>query len=185
MLNRSFSFVLSALLLLLLSPLFLLIMLLIKIDSSGPVLYFQERVGKGGKLFYLFKFRSMVTGADKKGPYYTKDNDQRITRIGSILRKSSIDELPQLFNVLRGEMNFIGPRPDVPQQRELYDDDEWQVRCSVAPGITGLAQVVRRSEATIKERKDLDLLYVHERSWWLDCKIILLTVRQILTKGGH
>lgn len=167
-----------------LCPLLLLLALIVRIDSSGPILYRQTRIGAGGRPFQIFKFRSMVCDADQIGGYQTSRGDPRITRSGKWLRRTSLDELPQLLNVLRGDMSFVGPRPDVPAQRELYSEEEWAERTSVLPGITGLAQATLRSEATRIQRLALDLQYVRERSLLLDFKILLMTFRQVLGKGG-
>ena len=138
-----------------------------------------------GRIFRIFKFRSMVKNADSIGSFQTLDHDSRITRVGIFLRKNSLDELPQLINVLIGDMSIVGPRPDVPQQRELYTDKEWKKRTSVRPGITGLAQAKLRSAATPDQRKMLDLEYVDNLSVMQDFKIILLTILQVIFKGGN
>ena len=127
----------------------------------------------------------MVIDAENRGSFFTEDNDPRITFLGKFLRKSSLDELPQLLNVLKGDMSLVGPRPDSLAQKELYSREEWVSRCSVRPGITGLAQATLRSQATIEERKRMDLEYVKNKSFLLDLKILILTVKQILTKGGN
>ena len=125
----------------------------------------------------MFKFRSMIVGADKLGPYYTTSKDARITWFGRYIRKTSLDELPQLFNVFKGDMSLVGPRPDVYSQKSNYQDAEWEKRCSVKPGLTGLAQALLRSEASIIERLELDLFYVKYRSTELDMYIIAITIR--------
>ena len=183
--KRSFDIFVSLVALLLLSPLLIIISLLIYLQDRCPVFFKQQRFGLGGSLFYIIKFRTMVPDAEKRGPYFTGDNDSRITFLGKFLRKTSLDELPQLFNVLRGDMSLVGPRPDVVEQRSLYNEKEWKVRCSVRPGITGLAQATLRSQATIEERKSMDLQYVKNKSFLLDLKIILITLKQIITKGGN
>lgn len=168
-----------------LAPLLLCIALLIAIDSRGPIFYRQLRIGKNTRPFQIYKFRSMTTDADRIGGYSTAPGDPRITRIGRILRRTSIDELPQLLNVLIGDMSLVGPRPDVPAQESLYTAAEWDNRHRVRPGITGLAQATLRSAATMAQRKALDLAYVETQSFGLDIKIIVLTIRQILIKGGN
>lgn len=182
--KRIFDISVAALVLFLVSPLLLLIVLAIKLSSPGPVFYSQQRVGFKGRPFKLLKFRSMVPDADKIGPYYTDRYDQRITRCGRWLRKTSLDELPQLINVLKGEMSLVGPRPDVLAQQDLYSAEEWQRRHQVLPGITGLAQATLRSSATMEKRKELDFCYVSHQNFWLDLKIILLTIKQIFSRGG-
>ena len=127
----------------------------------------------------------MVINAESLGGYSTADRDPRITAIGRFIRRTSLDELPQLLNVLFGEMSIVGPRPDVPAQRSLYTDDEWTVRHSVRPGITGLAQSTLRSEATTEQRKAMDLEYAKNVSFALDVRIILMTIRQVVFKGGN
>ena len=176
---------LSLLALLVLSPILLGAALAVFIDSGAPVFFKQIRVGAGGLLFGMFKFRSMRQGAETTGPYFTQDNDVRITRVGKFIRRTSIDELPQLINVLLGDMSLVGPRPDVPAQQALYSADEWQQRCSVRPGITGLAQALIRSVGTHQDRLALDLRYTREQSAWLDIKIMWLTLARLNGKGGN
>jgi lipopolysaccharide/colanic/teichoic acid biosynthesis glycosyltransferase len=174
--KRLFDVLVSASLLVLLSPVLVGAALAIALESPGPVLFRQTRLGRGGREFSMYKFRSMVANAASIGPYHTSDGDPRITRVGRFLRRTSIDELPQLLNVLKGDMSLIGPRPDVPAQRALYSDSDWAQRCSVRPGITGLAQAVLRSQATPEQRLALDLRYAREQSFWLDAKIVAWTL---------
>lgn len=185
MLKRCFDILSAACVLIVSTPVWLVIAILIKIHDGGPVFYRQMRTGLGGRTFGILKFRSMVQDADKIGGYSTMDDDFRITPIGKFIRRTSLDELPQLFNVLRGDMSVVGPRPDVPEQRSLYSAEEFDKRNSVRPGITGLAQATMRSTATPEERKRLDLEYVDQAGLLLDMKILALTVRQVLTKGGN
>lgn len=185
MLKRFFDILSSATVLLVTSPIWVAIAIFIKAHDGGAVFYRQIRTGRHGKTFGILKFRSMVQNADKIGGFSTADNDPRITPVGAFLRRSSLDELPQLFNVILGDMSVVGPRPDVPAQRSLYSTTEFDKRNSVQPGITGLAQATLRSSASVDERKRLDLEYVDRASFLLDMKIIALTVRQILTKGGN
>jgi lipopolysaccharide/colanic/teichoic acid biosynthesis glycosyltransferase len=166
----------SAVLLLMLSPLLAAAALAIVVESPGPVFFRQIRLGRGGREFAMYKFRSMVADAATIGPYHTSSGDPRITRVGRFLRRTSIDELPQLVNVLKGDMSLVGPRPDVPVQRTLYGDADWKQRCSVRPGITGLAQATLRSQATPEQRLALDLRYAREQSLWLDAKIVAWTL---------
>jgi lipopolysaccharide/colanic/teichoic acid biosynthesis glycosyltransferase len=175
----------SLLALLLLSPVLLAAAVAVVADSGRPVLFRQVRVGLGGRHFGMYKFRTMVRDAAARGPYHTLDDDPRITRVGRFLRRSSIDELPQLLNVLKGDMSLVGPRPDVPVQRALYADADWQARCSVRPGITGLAQALIRSGGAEGERLSLDLRYVREQSFWLDLKILWLTLGRLTGKGAN
>jgi len=183
--KRIVDIVVSLLALIILSPLIILIALLIKYDSKGCVIFKQERVGQFGKAFSLYKFRSMIAGSESVGPYYTRDGDPRITPVGKIVRKTSLDELPQLINVLRGDMSLVGPRPDVPKQRANYTESDWNKRNLVRPGITGLAQARLRSNASLDERTRLDLEYVENVSLGYDFWIIIMTVRQVLLKGGN
>ena len=171
--------------LVLLSPVLLLAALAVVWDSGLPVLFRQTRVGVDGREFGMFKFRSMVKNAATTGPYFTDTNDARITRVGRFIRRTSIDELPQIINVLQGDMSLVGPRPDVPVQKSLYTPDDWARRCSVRPGITGLAQVLIRSTGTPQNRLDLDLRYLDERSMLLDIKIIWLTLARLSGKGSN
>lgn len=184
-LKRLFDIFASLCGLVVLAPLFALIALAIKLDSRGPVLFRQTRVGKGGKPFQIFKFRSMVPDAPKIGPFFTSDGDPRITRVGRLLRRTSLDELPQLLNVLLGDMSLVGPRPNVFDQRSQYTEEEWELRNSVLPGITGLAQATLRSSSTNEQRHSLDLDYVRRSSLRLDLQLIFLTVRQVVFTGGH
>lgn len=173
----------AILLLIVLSPLFVITALLIQYEDNGPIFYTQKRVGFGGKLFDLYKFRSMKHNVE--GLFYTQENDPRITKIGKFLRKLSLDELPQLINVLKGDMSLVGPRPDVEIQQELYSIGQKEKRNSVLPGITGLAQAKKRSLATFQERIDLDLEYVELRSIVLDFKIMLLTAITLFKKNKN
>ena len=171
--------------LLVLAPVWLLAALAIALESGGPVLFQQTRLGLRGREFNMLKFRSMRQNAAATGPYFTAANDTRITRVGRFIRRTSIDELPQLINVLRGDMSLVGPRPDVPAQRPLYSDADWAQRCSVRPGITGLAQALLRSEATEAQRLALDLRYTREASIWFDLKIMGLTVARLSGKASN
>ena len=183
--KRLVDIILSVLGLIVLSPLLLSAALAIYIDSGLPIFFRQTRLGAGGRLFGMYKFRSMRRDAEATGPYYTLGNDKRVTRVGKFIRRTSIDELPQLLNVMLGDMSLVGPRPDVPTQRALYSAQEWQQRCSVRPGITGLAQALIRSTGTHQERLALDLRYTREKSTWLDAKIMWLTLARLNGKGSN
>lgn len=182
--KRVFDIVISAAALLVLLPFFVIMPLIIRRDG-GPALFRQLRVGLNGSSFYIYKFRSMVINSEKIGGHMTQSNDPRITRVGRFIRKTSIDELPQLINVLKGDMSIVGPRPNVPNQQSEYSQEQWDYRNSVLPGITGLAQATLRSDATWQQRYDLDAEYVRLQSLSLDIKIILLTIKQIIHKGGN
>ena len=185
--KRIFDILLSLCLLGLLAPLLLVIACIsyCEYPSYKHILFIQSRVGLHGQLFRMFKFRSMLVDADQQGPYYTSKNDPRITRWGRFLRKTSLDELPQLLNVLKGEMSLVGPRPNLPIQRQFYSDDECALRCAVRPGITGLAQATLRSQATLEQGKYCDLQYAKKPSFWFDVKILLLTINQVLRTGSY
>lgn len=165
--------------LLIFSPLLLLAMLAIRVESPGSALFAQTRVGLGGRTFKMYKLRSMVKDASALGGHSTAEGDPRITRVGAFLRKTSIDELPQLFNVLCGDMSLVGPRPDTPMQQTDYDAADWQRRVSVKPGITGLSQAKLRSAATFEQRLKLDLEYVERHDLWLDLFILWETIRRL------
>ena len=183
--KRAMDVLLSLLALVLLSPVLVAAAAAIAVESGRPIFFRQIRLGLGGREFGMFKFRSMVPEAAAIGPYYTQTDDPRITRVGRILRRTSIDEMPQLVNVLKGDMSLIGPRPDVPAQRGLYSDADWAARCSVRPGITGLAQALIRSEGAEGQRLALDLQYVREHGPWLDLKILWLTLGRLTGKGSN
>ena len=173
-LKRFFDILFSVILLFLFFPLIVIITIL---NLPYPF-YFQKRVGKNGRYFYIIKFRSMVVGAERKG-WNTKENDSRLTFLGKFLRKTSLDELPQLFNILKGDMSFIGPRPDLERQIKVLKKDEAKMRLFVPQGLTGLAQVNGRSDLTYLERLYYDLFYVYNFNLLLDLKIIFQTFKQI------
>jgi lipopolysaccharide/colanic/teichoic acid biosynthesis glycosyltransferase len=176
----------SCLSLIILFPLFILIIALIKFDDpNASVLFRQKRVGKRGKTFYIYKFRSMVPEAEQlldklinqnetTGAMFKMKDDPRVTRIGHILRKTSLDELPQLINVIRGEMSLVGPRPPLPREVEKYSSHDL-LRLAVTPGCTGLWQVSGRSTVGFDEMVALDLQYIHQRNFRNDLKIIMRT----------
>lgn len=182
--KRAVDLMLSGGALIILSPLLLVVAAAVAIDGS-PVFFFQRRVGRGGREFPMVKFRSMVADAAAAGSYQTASGDPRITRVGRLIRRTSIDELPQLVNVMLGDMSLVGPRPDVPAQRALYSAADWALRCSVRPGLTGLAQALLRSEATAQQRLELDLRYVREQSLALDFRIMLMTVGRLAGHGSN
>jgi len=172
----------SCFLIILISPLFLVIAAVIKFTSKGSVFYKQKRVGRKGAVFNCLKFRTMVQNADTIGAWYTSENDNRITYIGRILRKTSLDELPQIINILKGDMSFVGPRPNVIQQLDDYTIEQINQRNSLKPGLTGLAQVKGRSQLNFEERLTYDLDYVKNCSFILDVTIIVNTILIILKK---
>lgn len=194
--KRLFDLALGVLLLVLCLPLVLVIALLIKLDSPGPIFFRQQRAGQGGRLFWMIKFRSMVAGAEKEEAELLKSTadgrklfaksprDPRITRAGYILRRTSLDELPQLFNVIKGEMSLVGPRPELPWLVEQYEP--WQrQRFSVPQGMTGWWQVNGRMQrATFQQRLEDDLFYTQNYSLWLDLRILWKTIKAVLRGEG-
>jgi lipopolysaccharide/colanic/teichoic acid biosynthesis glycosyltransferase len=183
-LRRAFDVLVSATVLLLTSPILLGAMLAIRLESPGHPIYRQRRVGQDGAPFDVLKLRTMVSGAEKMGAgLAVDDGDSRITRVGAFLRRTSIDELPNLVNVLKGEMSIIGPRPTVPVQVAQYTDRQ-RGRLALKPGITGWAQVNGRASLPWPERIELDLWYVEHKSFMLDLKILWLTARMLVTGHG-
>lgn len=174
--------------LVLLSPLLLAVSILIKIDSRGPIIFRQKRIGRNGKVFEIYKFRSMCVGAEKTGSgVYSGKGDARVTRIGKILRATSIDELPQLLNILKGEMSFVGPRPPLtyhPWKYEEYTDLQKRM-FEVRPGITGWAQVNGRKDVEWHKRIELNVWYVDHMSLLLDIKIMFMTAFKVLTNADN
>ena len=174
--------------LVLLSPLLLAVSILIKIHSRGPVIFRQKRIGRNGKVFEIYKFRSMCVGAEKTGSgVYSGKGDARVTRIGKILRATSIDELPQLLNILKGEMSFVGPRPPLtyhPWKYEEYTDFQKRM-FEVRPGITGWAQVNGRKDVEWHKRIELNVWYVDHMSLLLDIKIMFMTAFKVLTNADN
>ena len=180
----------SAFGLIILSPLFLFLIIRIRHEDGGPAFYSQERIGKDGKPFKMWKFRSMVVNADQmidqledqneiNGAMFKIKDDPRITKIGHIIRKYSLDELPQLWNVLIGDMSLVGPRPPLPSEVEEYTDYDKQ-RLLVMPGCTGLWQVTKRNDADFDEMVELDLEYINKSSLWFDFNILLKTVGVVI-----
>jgi exopolysaccharide biosynthesis polyprenyl glycosylphosphotransferase len=187
----------AMILIILLSPVFILTALAVYIDDPGRILYRQKRVGKNGRQFYMLKFRSMVSNADKlkeelmaqnesqDGVIFKMKNDPRVTRVGRFIRKFSIDELPQLFNVLKGDMSLVGPRPPLPSEVAMYTLEE-RKRLHVMPGITCIWQVSGRSDIPFKQQVRLDLDYIQTQGFWMDVKLLLRTVPAVLLgKGGY
>lgn len=193
--KRTFDLLVSFFAIILLSPFFIIVSLLIKMDSIGPVIFKQVRVGKNKKPFEIYKFRTMVVDAEKLGKQITVGNDNRITKIGGFLRKFKLDELPQLFNVFKGDMSFVGPRPEVPKYTNLYTEEQNRV-FEVRPGITDYASIKYRNENEIlgksknpektyieevmQDKLKINLDYMNRRSVLEDLKIILLTVLKII-----
>ena len=196
MAKRLFDIAFALLALLLLGPLLLLVALWVRLDSPGPVFFRQQRVGRSGQLFDIYKFRTMQTGAEAMGPQITVGEDARITRAGVWLRRAKVDELPQFLNVLRGDMSVVGPRPEVPRYVAQYPADVRETVLSVRPGITDLASIEFRDESALlarssdPERTYVEQIlpaklrhaqeYVRTRSLWLDLRIIARTVLAVL-----
>ncbi|HET8821685.1 MAG TPA: sugar transferase [Thermoleophilaceae bacterium] len=182
--TRPLDAALAALLLAIASPLLALAAIAIRLESRGAVFYRQRRVGRGGEPFELWKLRTMVPGAETMGDgIYVIEGDPRITRVGRLLRRFSLDELPNLVNVLRGEMAIVGPRPTVQEQVDRYTDRQRR-RLEVKPGITGWAQVNGRTSLSWPDRIELDVWYVEHRSLWLDLRILARTARMLATGHG-
>lgn len=198
MTKRAMDLIVSIIGLLLLSPFFLFIGIAIKLDSRGPIFYRQERVGKNARLFKLFKFRTMNVGADKQTAITVGKRDPRITRVGATLRKFKLDELPQLINVIIGDMSLVGPRPELKKFVDLYNERQRQV-LSIKPGITDYASLEFRNENELLEGKadpvnyyiaeilpaklDLSLGYLSHQSVWVDLKIIVRTIWAVVSRG--
>lgn len=194
--KRLFDIIFSLFGLILVSPWLILFAVLIERESPGPAFYRGQRVGKGGKVFRIFKFRSMVMGADKIGGPSTSADDPRLLKIGKILRRYQLDELPQFINILKGEMSFVGPRPEVPSEVATYDEETKKIILSVRPGLTDLATLANLHEEEIlkgaedpheayrrliqPQKLKLAKEYVEKRSFWLDIKIIFKTLKSAI-----
>ena len=186
--KRFFDICIAVVALVVLSPILLLTAILIKLDSHGPVIFRQKRIGLKGKVFDILKFRSMVVNAEHTGSgVYSGKNDARVTRMGKIIRATSIDELPQLINILRGDMSLIGPRPPLtyhpwnweeytPEQKRMFD---------VRPGVTGWAQVHGRKDVEWHHRIELNVWYVDHCSFWLDLKIFFMTIFKVVVNADN
>lgn len=183
--KRAFDVLLSGLGLLVSSPVWLAVAAAIKLEDGGPVFYFQDRVGRGGRVFKAFKFRSMVPDAEARtGAVQAMRHDPRVTRVGRVLRSTAMDELPQLWNIFKGDMSFVGPRPLRPGEIEvagdgrlvpLHEIDGYEARHALRPGLTGIAQVYAPRDLPRPEKFRLDLIYVRSSTLWLDLKLIALS----------
>jgi len=184
--KRLFDFFISLITLIITSPLFLVIAVLIKIDSKGPVFFIQERVGKNGKLFKFIKFRTMVDNAEKIGlGKGAEKNDPRITKVGKFLREWTIDELPQFTNILKGDMSLVGPRPWISYSGpDLKMKELWQKRISIKPGLVSLVDVKGRNLVPWEKRFEYDSWYIDHWSLWLDLKILVLGFFAVLSRKG-
>ena len=193
-LKKIFDTVCSLFLLVIFSPVFFIIAVLIKIDSKGPVFFLQKRCGKDGREFNMYKFRTMVKDAEflkrelkneMDGPMFKMKNDPRVTQIGKALRKWSFDELPQLLNVLKGDMSLVGPRPLANEEMAGDNNNTWrEIRLSVKPGVTGLWQIMGRASGKFSDWVSYDIEYVQKRSFLMDTKILFLTVISVLRNKG-
>ena len=192
--KRFFDICISFAALVVLSPLLLVIAILIYLEDKGPVIYSQTRIGKDGRAFKLYKFRSMCVDADERlrdlqklnerdGPVFKIRDDPRVTKVGKFIRKTCIDELPQLVNIIKGDMSIVGPRPPLPNEVEQYNSYQKQ-RLLVVPGLTCYWQIQKGEETTFDEWVELDLKYIKERSILLDFRLILLTFKVILSGKG-
>ncbi|WP_062237989.1 sugar transferase [Fictibacillus sp. FJAT-27399] len=179
-------FILAFIGLLLTCPIILLTCLLIKIESKGSAFYTQERVGLNGNVFNIIKLRSMVIDAERNGAQWAAKNDFRVTKVGSFIRKTRIDELPQLLNILKGDMSLIGPRPERPVFSDQFNNEipGFNNRLAVKPGITGWAQVNGGYDITPKEKLLLDMYYIQNLSMLIDCKILVKTIKVVFTGDG-
>ena len=186
--KRFFDIVLSLIGIILTGIPMLIIAIAVKIDSKGPALFKQERIGKNGKVFKILKFRSMCVGAEGTGSgVYSGKGDKRVTKVGKFIRATSLDELPQFFNVLVGDMSFIGPRPPLtyhPWTIDKYTEEQFKM-FNVRPGITGWAQVNGRKEVEWNKRIELNVWYVENVSLWLDIKILFMTVFKVFTNANN
>lgn len=195
LIKRSMDILLSLLAIVVLSPIFLIVALVIRLDSKGNVVFGHERIGQNMKKFKIYKFRTMHANseeifknftAEQKEEYYENfklDNDPRITRVGGFLRRTSLDELPQLINIIKGDMSIVGPRPIVEKEIEKYGE-YIEIVFSVLPGLTGYWQANGRSDTTYEERVEMDMYYIKNRSLLLDIKIILKTFISVIKKEG-
>jgi len=179
--KRVFDLILVIPAVIILLPVFVFLVIAIRLSSKGPAVFKQERAGKDGKPFTFYKFRTMRTDVDPFGPSPKSGEDRRLTKIGKFLREYSLDELPQLFNVLKGDMSLVGPRPLYIQQMAEWDERQ-KKRLLVKPGITGLAQISGRGTLTQEEKLELDVQYVENASLWLDIKILFNTVWQVFAR---
>ena len=186
--KRFFDILVSLVGLIITSPILLIVAIAIKLESKGPIIFKQERVGKNGKVYWMYKFRSMCVGAEQQaGGVYCVKGDKRVTKVGKFIRATSIDELPQFVNILKGDMSLIGPRPVLtyyPKKWEEYTETELK-RFSVRPGVTGWAAVHGRKTNTVEARFEYDNYYAEKLSLWLDIKIFFMTIKSVFTNEGN
>ncbi len=186
--KRVMDFIIALCALIVLSPVMIIVAILVKVTSPGPAIFVQQRVGKDGKVYDMYKFRSMCVGAEQQeGGVFCTKGDARVTKVGKFIRATSIDELPQLVNIIKGEMALIGPRPVLtyyPKNWDEYTKEELK-RFDVLPGVTGWAAVHGRKTNTVEARFAYDNYYVDNLSMWLDIKILFMTVKSVLTNEGN
>lgn len=188
--KRLADFTIASVFLILFSPFFLIVAIAIKLDSKGPVFFKQKRTGEQGKPFTIYKFRSMITDAEKLGAKWASEDDPRITRVGKFIRKTRIDELPQLINILKGDMSFVGPRPERPEFDEILSNEipYWMLRYIIKPGLTGWAQINYDYGASVEDAKEklkYDLYYIKNFSLYLDLKVIFKTLKVVFFGKGR
>ena len=171
-------------LIIILFPLIIILALLVKADSSGPIIYWSNRVGKNNQIFSMPKFRTMLHGTEDVATHLMKDPHRKITKLGLYLRNFSLDEIPQLFSILKGDMSFVGPRPALHNQDDLISMRTQKFVDCLVPGITGWAQINGRDELTIRQKVEFDIDYLNRRSFFFDLFIILLTIKKVLFKSG-
>lgn len=180
--KRILDFVFSLILMPIVFIIIIVVSIAIKVEDRGPIFYFADRIGKNGKIFKMYKFRSMIVNAPdirlEDGSTYNSEDDNRVTKVGRVLRKTSIDEIPQIINILIGEMSFVGPRPDSAMWLDNYTEEE-RIILTVRPGVTGYNQVISRNSVGTKEKIQNDIIYVKNISFLYDLKIILLTIKNV------
>lgn len=187
-LKRLFDIIISVMGIMVLLPLFLIVAIVVKLESEGPVLFKQQRIGKGGKVFDIYKFRSMCVGAEKTGSgVYSESGDPRVTKVGRVLRATSLDELPQLFNILLGHMSLIGPRPPLTYHPWPYEEytDEQKRMFEMRPGITGWAQINGRKAVEWNHRIELNVWYIDHVSFGLDVRIFFMTIFKVFSNADN
>jgi lipopolysaccharide/colanic/teichoic acid biosynthesis glycosyltransferase len=182
--KRLTDIILSSLALILSSPVLLISIIAIKIESKGDAFFIQDRTGLGGKPFKMIKLRGMIDGAEQLGPDFTQKDDPRLTRVGKILRRMSIDEIPQAINVLKGDMSIVGPRPELTKITDQFSPDQREV-FNFKPGITGISQINGRQTLSPEERVVMEIAYYKDATFWSDLRIVLRTPKVVITNEGN
>ncbi len=183
-LKRTVDLTLSLIISVIVFPFILISIIAIRVESPGPAFFLQDRSGRGNKIFRIFKLRTMVKNASKIGPVLTQQSDPRITKVGRFLRRTSIDELPQIFNVLKGEMSLVGPRPEVPVIVETYSEEFMKV-LNYKPGITGISQISGRGALEVEEKIPMDIKYQEKATFWSDLVIMFKTPWVVISNKGN